>query len=97
MHSMMTSASRSFAKAGTLTYIKETLMTVITQSWTIDTTPVRVNVILRTLNRTQVQLSNLLGITPATVNRWMNSRTIPDKRSRAMLEKLERTYIDTDE
>jgi DNA-binding transcriptional regulator YiaG len=70
---------------------------IVTKAWDRETTPPRVKALLTTLNRTQQQLANVLGVSFVTVNRWMNKATIPDKRSRAMLEKLERTYLATDE
>jgi DNA-binding transcriptional regulator YiaG len=71
-------------------------LVIVTEAWTKDTTPSRVAALLTALNRTQQQLANVLGVSFVTVNRWVNRRTLPDKRSRAMLEKLERTYIKTD-
>ena len=49
------------------------------------------------MKRTQAQLANVLGITTVTVNRWCNGKTIPDRRSQVMLEKLERAYVESAE
>jgi len=61
--------------------------------WTTDNAPARVKAILAALHRTQAQLADVLGVSFATVNRWCNGKTVPDSRSRVMLEKLEATYV----
>lgn len=66
-------------------------------AWTHTTTPMRVKAVLSALKRTQAQLANVLGITTVTVNRWCNGKTIPDRRSQVMLEKLERAYVESAE
>lgn len=61
--------------------------------WDKTTTPTRVATILNALNRTQAQLADVLGVTFVTVNRWVNGHSVPDARSRKMLERLEDVYI----
>jgi transcriptional regulator with XRE-family HTH domain len=63
------------------------------KTWDTETTPPRVKAVLTALNRTQAQLADVLGVSLVTVNRWANGRTVPDRRSRTMLEKLERVYV----
>jgi transcriptional regulator with XRE-family HTH domain len=69
------------------------MVTLVLQPWDLTTTPVRVGALLKALNRTQAQLGDVLGLTPVSINRWCNGRSVPDKRSRIMLEKLEATYV----
>ena len=48
------------------------------------------------MNITQEDLSKLLGVTPVTVSRWENGRTVPTKILKIKLRKLfERYDIET--
>jgi transcriptional regulator with XRE-family HTH domain len=60
--------------------------------WDRETAPPRVKAVLKALNRTQQQLADVMGVSFVTVNRWCNGKTLPDRRSQVMLEKLERAY-----
>lgn len=69
---------------------------LVLKPWDTATSPPRVKAILAALNRTQAQLADVLGVSFVTVNRWCNGKTIPDRRSRTLLEKLEATYVKAD-
>jgi transcriptional regulator with XRE-family HTH domain len=65
----------------------------IYEPWDTTSTPPRVKAILEALKRTQAQLADVLGVSFVTVNRWCNAKTVPDRRSQLMLEKLEEAYV----
>ncbi len=69
------------------------MKSLVLAPWDLDNSRTRVRGLLDTLHRTQEQLASVLNVSPVTVNRWANGRTVPDRRSRAMLEKLEKTYV----
>ena len=66
------------------------------ETWDRASSPPRVKAVLIALNRTQAQLSDVLGVSFVTVNRWVNGKSMPDSRSRKMLEKLEDAYVQED-
>lgn len=62
-------------------------------TWTKDTTPVRIHKILAGINRKQVELAQVLNVSPVTVSRWSTGRSVPDPRCREKLELLETRYV----
>lgn len=67
-----------------------------TTPWGKEEVPDRVKAVMSALKRTQAQLAKVLGVSPITVNRWVNGHTVPDPRSQRMLSKLEETYVTTE-
>lgn len=59
------------------------------KGWTADNTKSRIHAILEVGTKTQAELAFSLGVSAATVNRWLNGHYMPDFRSRRALMALE--------
>ena len=63
------------------------------QDWRIETSGRRVRTILEILDRTQVEMARIIGVSPVTINRWVKGRSVPDPRCREKLEMIEDRYV----
>lgn len=62
------------------------------RSWTKNNTPSRILAVLDFGRKTQAELAHGLGVSAATVNRWVTGKHLPDFRSRRALMTMEETF-----
>lgn len=61
---------------------------MFTDAWNIENSATRVLKVLELAGQTHQELAVHLGISVATVSRWVNSHNLPDPRSRRALKSI---------